>query len=369
MIQLLHFAMMKNAQIHRNRASLVGNSLVKTSCQPPHQFHLNCIPDEWFELMLMQRKCCVCYQPKLQLFRCDEPLAVDVCKSGDLEALEKILGHNPDIAHSDLHLICHAADNGSSDCVRLLLDNGVNINVKNINGNTALHLAAQKGHTGIVKTLLEVDRSLAKDRANDGNMAHHLAAFKGHAETVRLLSEIDTSLAKEEDGDGNIALHLAALQGHTETTEALLEIDRSLVEVGDYYGNTALHLAARKGHTKTVEVLLYYGSLVNGKNDNGITALDLAVLYGKTETVEVLLKFDPSLANDESNAGRRATPLHFAAEKGYEECLKLLIRVNANINATDEKRQHTIVLRHHAWPYRLLEIAVTERSGSKYKGY
>ncbi|KAI0639688.1 ankyrin [Trametes polyzona] len=64
----------------------------------------------------------------------------------------------------------------------------VDVNAKDENGYTALHLAADRGHTEVVRVLLErgADREI-KDQ--DGFTAKELAEVAGHDEIVNLLSD------------------------------------------------------------------------------------------------------------------------------------------------------------------------------------
>ena len=46
-----------------------------------------------------------------------------------------------------------AAENGHKDCAQLLIDNGADLNLRNMFGKTALIMAAENGHCGIVELL------------------------------------------------------------------------------------------------------------------------------------------------------------------------------------------------------------------------
>ena len=80
------------------------------------------------------------------------------------------------------------AETDNTDQVEDLLANGVDINVGNVHGTTALMRAASNGRIRMVHSLLSHGADPNRSR-NDGFTPLHLAAFFGHAEVVRVLVE------------------------------------------------------------------------------------------------------------------------------------------------------------------------------------
>ena len=80
------------------------------------------------------------------------------------------------------------AETDNTDHFEALLASGVDINLGNVHGTTALMRAASNGRIRMVHSLLSHGADPNKSR-NDGFTPLHLAAFFGHAEVVRILVE------------------------------------------------------------------------------------------------------------------------------------------------------------------------------------
>jgi predicted 2-oxoglutarate/Fe(II)-dependent dioxygenase YbiX len=106
----------------------------------------------------------------------------------------------------------------------LRLGVGVDIDICDTSGYTALHYAADAGLVGLARELLRA--GCATDRRTDdiespygppvvgGKTALHLAAARGDEELVGLLLGHDPSLAAALDTDGNTAFRLGCMHGH-----------------------------------------------------------------------------------------------------------------------------------------------------------
>lgn len=76
----------------------------------------------------------------------------------------------------------------SVDAARLLLEHGVDVNVRTNHGSTALYDASAIGTLEMVRMLLEHGANV--DAENDQGMtAHRLALAGGHHEIMKLLTE------------------------------------------------------------------------------------------------------------------------------------------------------------------------------------
>ena len=136
-----------------------------------------------------------------------------------------------------------AAKNGLIEIVKHFLLQGVNVNQKNEDGKSPLHLASEKGHVKVVTELLnsgaEVDLETDRkplpywkiDKDDGGKSALHFASENGHAEIVAMLLANGASVNRiadprfepiEDFFEGNRPIHIATIKGHLEVTSMLI---------------------------------------------------------------------------------------------------------------------------------------------------
>ncbi len=86
--------------------------------------------------------------------------------------------------------LLNAAAKGDTQRVKDLLDQGVNVNVKDQQGATPLAHAAWFGHIDAAKLLIERGADVnAKKTSADGSSVMELATMKGHKDIVGLLKK------------------------------------------------------------------------------------------------------------------------------------------------------------------------------------
>ncbi|XP_022366246.1 ankyrin repeat and SAM domain-containing protein 1A isoform X2 [Enhydra lutris kenyoni] len=182
----------------------------------------------------------------------------------------------------------HAALNGHKDVVEVLLRNDALTNVADSKGCYPLHLAAWKGDAQIVRLLIHQGPSHTRvnEQNNDNETALHCAAQYGHTEVVKVLLEELTDPTMRNN-KFETPLDLAALYGRLEVVKMLLNAHPNLLGCNTRK-HTPLHLAARNGHRAVVQVLLDAGMDSNYQTEKG-SALHEAALFGKTDVVQILL--------------------------------------------------------------------------------
>jgi hypothetical protein len=175
-----------------------------------------------------------------------------------------------------LHL---AVKSGSLECAKMLLNRGVDINVKDMDMNTPLHFAAKLKSSHCLEYLLKSGAEVC-ERNTSRNTPLHFAAQAACAESVKLLVEyISRSNSHDVEIEVNSTnsnertpLHLAAQSGSLECIKLLVE-NKSTVSTGDEIGNTPLHYAAMSGFVDSVKYLIVSGTNLLVTNNEKHTAL------------------------------------------------------------------------------------------------
>jgi ankyrin repeat protein len=144
------------------------------------------------------------------------------------------------------HHLCdslHSASiRGHNECLKRLLNDGVNVNEKNNQEWTPLHCASRKGHNECIITLL-----------NAG------AYFN------------------DKDNHECTPLHYASMNGYKECVISLLSVAETSANINDKdkYGCTPLHYASGYGY-ECIITLLNAGANPDEKNNNGKTPFDIS---------------------------------------------------------------------------------------------
>lgn len=217
---------------------------------------------------------------------------LEAVKMGDIEAVRQLLLQKENLAAIDendrtpLHVALKLKNSPQiqKEIVELLIKNGVDANVKDINTFTALHSAARKGNLEIVKLLVEATQDIdIKDGL--GQTALHLAVEKGHVDVVKYLAEKGASMNAPQNS-GILALHLAAEKGSTELLEFIVPRTKN-INAAAKNGQTALHFSFRK--PQALKFLLSKGCDANIFDRQGYLPIHRAILNHCIESVRHLI--------------------------------------------------------------------------------
>ncbi|XP_006780842.1 ankyrin repeat and sterile alpha motif domain-containing protein 1B isoform X2 [Neolamprologus brichardi] len=182
----------------------------------------------------------------------------------------------------------HASLNGHREVVLKLLQFEASTNVSDSKGCFPLHLAAWRGDVDIVRILIHHGPSHCRvnQQNHEKETALHCAAQYGHSEVVSvLLQELTDPTMRNSRQES--PLDLAALYGRLQVVRMLVSAHPNLMTSHTRL-HTPLHLAARNGHHSTIQTLLEAGMDVNCVTENG-SALHEAALFGKMDVVRLLL--------------------------------------------------------------------------------
>lgn len=193
---------------------------------------------------------------------------------------------------SSLH---QASITGNIDIVKLLIENGAKIDLKDNKGMRAIHYAALHGRQDIICLLMRCCSS-CNEQAFNGDTPLHLAVQSGHADIVFQFIHYNADITLTNT-QYKSSLDLACELGRTKIVEILLKSglcaqflkDKSRDLSEPQMSTTCLHLAARNGHNDIIKLLILFGFDFNRFTPQG-TALHEACRYGRYQSVKILLE-------------------------------------------------------------------------------
>jgi ankyrin repeat protein len=252
-----------------------------------------------------------------------------------------------------------AATDGDVRTVAELLMQGIEPNVADEDGETALHRVAINADTSphyaetISLLLAHGADPNQRDNIDTGRTSLDAAYRVANASAARQLREAGAHLADliegaDSDEVRGAELSLAVLMGNIDAVDALL--DQGIrVNTRDRYGRTALHTAAYSGDAMMVDFLLSHGADVLAREDasnnkgnvypqQGVMPLHLAAMEEHVEAVRTLLAHGADV-NADGGSDDSFTPLQWSVFR---------------VHARDKGKAHQTIqtlLDHGANPY------------------
>ncbi|KAK8054320.1 ankyrin repeat-containing domain protein [Apiospora saccharicola] len=190
---------------------------------------------------------------------------------------------------------------------------------------TPLQAASSKGHTEIVKLLLDKGAH-ANTRGGVYGNALRATSSKGHVHIVRMLLRKGADVNSREQWAApraGTALYAASSKGHTGVVQLLLNKNAKVDLVGGYFGN-ALQAASSQGHKEVILMLHKY------KATGGLpsAALHFASVAGHTAAVGLLHQNEAKFfLQDEEDQNVYAT------SSDYENIVQQLLKTDVDVNA------------------------------------
>lgn len=236
----------------------------------------------------------------------------------------------------DVAALAQAAEKGELRAVRRLLAKGVGANswvMRNYEARGALELAAENGHTGVVRLLLTAGANPDRE-VFEGKTALAVASEHAHWEVVQVI--LDTNPKNGLD----YALLKASRHGNLAMVRKLLTRGTNVNYTYDGKA-TAISNASENGHLSVVRELLDRCADPNppkAPKESNSAALLLAIENQHTEVARTLIegRADVNIQNDHGE-----TPLIAASERGQLGTVQMLIQANADIEAkTKDSRHH-----------------------------
>nr|ADD82932.1 transient receptor potential cation channel subfamily A member 1 [Corallus hortulanus] len=267
------------------------------------------------------------------------------CYKDNPEALKLLIEKGGDIckANNTGCMAVHAAaTSGAKLCMEIVIRRGEDlgytreshINFTTTGKSSPLHLAVQSRDLEMIKMCIEYGAQIDL-KQNDNCTALHFAATQGATDILKLMMstyEGDESIVNAADGNKETMLHRAALFDHCEMAEYLIS-KGAKIDCVDHEGRTPLLLGTACGSWKIVNLLLSKGANLELKDHLGRNVLHLAVLHpgGLQRLNEEILKLTciRNLATEEDHEG--CTPLHYASRQGVPLTINTLLSMNVSV--------------------------------------
>ena len=247
-----------------------------------------------------------------------------------------------DVRNSDGETALHlAARNGHLHASQLLIYNNANVHEKDNSGQTPLHLSATFGRVDVLKVLIS-NKANVHEKDKSGQTPLHVAALYGNVKASQVLIGNNANV-HEKDKSGQTPLDVARLNSRNTVVNVLLEIFSTVYsaakegnlalqeelekcaninELKNSNGFTALHWAARYGDVQASQVLISNNANVHEKDNSGQTPLHLSAIFGHVQASQVLISNSANV-DEKNNSGQ--SPLHLAALNGINTVVKLLL--------------------------------------------
>lgn len=167
-----------------------------------------------------------------------------------------------------------------------LLRRGFDPNTRDQDGQSGLTLALKLDSLRAVQALLQAPGLKVELRNAHGESALMLAAIKGHMDIARALIARDADVNKT----GWTPLHYAAagVQDQQAALVALLLEQHAYIDAASPNGTTPLMMAAQYGTRAVVQLLLDEGADPALKNQLGLSASDFALRADRADMAEAI---------------------------------------------------------------------------------
>ena len=210
--------------------------------------------------------------------------------NGDIEIAKLLLENKVKIKDELLIAIKSPIVESRINIMKLLIENGANINYTDENGFNPLNIAIESGDMELTKFLI-TNGANVNSLMQDGVSLIGYAIAQNNMDLLQILIENGANV-NYTGGDSwaNTPLQTASRLGLDNVVRILLSrnVDINAVDIN---GNTALHTAALNSQLSVVKLLLEKNTNLDIQNKVGNTALHLAVISGNIDIVgELVLK-------------------------------------------------------------------------------
>jgi ankyrin repeat protein len=277
-------------------------------------------------------------------FGCGPPI-LEAAAKGHMGVIRLLLENGANINQENKYgrnALFVASENGQETAVRILIEAGACVN--NEGGMTPIQVASEGGHKGIVEMLIKA----GADVDLGSEPALYCASDYGREDVVQtlILAGADVNL----EGRMGTALHVASYYyypGRRKIVELLIDAGADVNKLAGKYGTALQAAAAASGYMhepsalEAVRILIRAGANVNLVGGEYGTALQAAVYWDRPKIVEELIDAgaDVNLVGGEYGTALRTAVLswYYYSEESRIAIVQMLIRAGADVNLKRRK--------------------------------
>ena len=169
---------------------------------------------------------------------------------GKGDVLAKFINDKTNEGLTALH---YAANKGNIPLLKLLIENGANVDAVTNLGQNLMHMAAEGNQPSMLIYLITEQHLSAQSVDENGSTPLHWACYSGAEEAVNFLLNLNVNI-NDQDKEKLTPLHLATNEGRENIVLKLLQknADRNLA---NNKGELPIDLARKKNHKKIEQIL------------------------------------------------------------------------------------------------------------------
>ncbi|XP_055956990.1 ankyrin-3 isoform X2 [Patella vulgata] len=271
------------------------------------------------------------------------------CTFGRLETVQYLLDLGLDVHSRGFNsqtpiLYCSESQIEPVSKIKMILDNGGNIDDIDENSDNMLHLACTFGRLETVQYLLDLGLDVHSRGFN--SQTPILYCSESQIEPVSKIKMIldNGGNIDDIDEDSDNMLHLACTFGRLETVQYLLDLGLDVHSRGFNSQTPILHCSESEIEpVSKIKMILDNGGNIDDIDEDSNNMLHLACTFGRLETVQYLL----DLGLDVHSRGFNSqTPILYCSESQIEPVskIKMIIDNGGNIDDIDEDSNNMLHL-------------------------
>lgn len=225
------------------------------------------------------------------------------------------------------------------------LQSGIDIDMRDKDGNTALSIAISEGNLKIVNILIDLEANLEiMDDSGQTALMHEFLKKSINFNMISLLLAKGANIG-HRDYKGRNILQLCLERKFFSSLIPLLSLKapyRLDRKAQDFSGNTFLHIAVKAKCPKTLSLLLEFGTeCLDIKNKNGLTPLMIAIEDNSLENVKLLLTKKNNI-DIRDDLGQ--TPIMKACIVGSFNILKEILKERPKLDIENHEEKTALIL-------------------------